>query len=57
MTCGRKDSHRKVGLKSEQREIYASAYQEKGRALIQDHFTEAFTPKKHANKQMSVKEK
>jgi hypothetical protein len=56
MRCGRKDSHRKVGLKSEQLENLCLYIPGKGRALIQDHFTEGFTPKKHANKQMDVKE-
>jgi hypothetical protein len=55
MRCERKDSDTEAGLNSEQHEIYVSTYQDKNRALIHDHFTEGFTPNKHANKQMSVK--
>lgn len=55
MRCERKDSDTEAGLNSEQHEIYVSTYRDKNRALIQDHFTEGFTPNKHANKQMSVK--
>jgi hypothetical protein len=45
MRCGRKDSQKVARLKPEHQENYALAFQGQNRALIQDHFTEGFTPK------------